>query len=51
MTRYSHPVTRSTRDSLYRAQNRSIVAALVWLIALTAVALGALVIAAQLGVF
>ena len=38
-------------SNLYRAQNKSIVVTMVWLIGLAAVALGVVVMAGQMGIF
>lgn len=39
------------QSSLYRAQNKSIVVTMVWLIGFAALALGVVVLAGQLGLF
>lgn len=55
MSKYSsysqHNTTRASNASLHAAQNRSIVGCLVPMIAITALVLGVLVIATQLGIF
>ena len=38
-------------SNLYRAQNKSVVVAMVWLIGITALVLGVVVMAGQLGLF
>ena len=48
---YTHSTTRESQASLYRAQNKSILGTLVVLIAITVLMLGAVVIAAQFGIF
>jgi len=48
---YTTRTTRESQASLYRAQNKSILGTLVVLIAITVLVLGALVLAAQLGIF
>lgn len=51
MKQYSNYTTRESSKNLYRAQNKSVLVAMVWLIGITALVLGGLVLAGQLGLF
>ena len=52
MKRYSsNYTTRESSANLYRAQNKSVVVTMVWLIGLAALALGVVVLAGTMGLF